>query len=123
VFFADKTWTEVLSKALLIPCFTWTVLLIASAIFLSGERRLDYWTQLGVVCLIGSIALLPAAFYNFAVVLPSPTVSVVNVLASVAIMFSTLYVRLKARRFRSFWAFGWMATIVVNMLIYIYSIR
>ncbi len=121
-FFADQSWTEVLSKGLLIPCFTWTVLLIASAIYLSGERRLDYWTQLGIVCLIGSIVLLPAAFYNFAAVAPSPIVSVVNVLASVALMFLTLYVRLKARRFISLWAFGWMATIVVNMLLYLYSI-
>jgi hypothetical protein len=121
-FFVDESWTQTLSKGLLIPCFTWTVLLVASAIYLTGERRLEYWAQLGVVCLIGSIALLPAAFYNFFAAAPSPAVSVVNVLASVAIMFLTLYARLKARRFDSRWAFGWMAAIVVNMLLYIYSI-
>lgn len=105
VFFAGETWTQTLSKGLLIPCFTWTVLLIASAVYLSAERRLEYWTQLGVVCLLGSVALLPAALYNFAADAPSPAASVVNVLASVALMFSALYARLKARRFDSRWAF------------------
>lgn len=123
VFFADKTWGEVLSKGLLIPCFTWTVLLIASAIYLSGERRLEYWTQLGIVCLVGSCVLLPAAFYNFVAAPPLPVVSIINVLVSVAVMFLTLYARLKARRFNSLWAFGWMATIVLNMMIYLYSIN
>ncbi len=122
VFFANQSWTEVLSKGLLIPCFTWTVLLIVSAIYLPRNRRLDYWTQLGIVCLIGSIALLPAAFYNFIAVEPLSVISIINVLASVSVMCVTLYARLKARNFDSLWAFGWMATIVVNIMIYIYSI-
>jgi len=122
VFFAAESWTEVLSKGILIPCFTWTVLLVLSAIFLSGERRLIYWTQLGIVCLIGSFALLPAAFYNYAAAEPSPVISIVNVLSSVVIMCLTLYLRLKARQFSALWALGWAATIIVNMLIYIRSI-
>lgn len=122
VFFASESWSEVLSKGLLIPCFTWTVLLILSAIYLPRVQRPVYWTQLGIVCLIGSFALLPAAFYNFIAAQPSPVISVVNVLSSVVIMCLTLYVRLKARHFNRLWALGWMGTIIINMMLYIYSI-
>lgn len=122
VFFADESWTINLSKGLLIPCFTWTVQLILSAIFLDGEERLVYWEQLGVICLVGSIALLPAAIYNFAAEKPLPIVSVINVLASVAVMSLTLFARLKPRGFKTRWAIGWTATIFVNMSLYLYSI-
>ena len=64
VFFQAVSWREVLIKGLLIPCFTWTIQLLLSAIFLKSGDRLTYWNRLGWVCLIGSIALLPAAFYN-----------------------------------------------------------
>src|SRR5262245_2202297 len=64
VFFQAVSWREVLIKGLLIPCFTWTMQLLLSAIFLKTADRLTYWHRLGWVCLIGSIALLPAAFYN-----------------------------------------------------------
>lgn len=66
VFFESVSWREVLTKGLVIPCFTWTIQLLLSAIFLDGRSRLRYWDRLGWVCLIGSIALLPAAFYLFA---------------------------------------------------------
>src|ERR1044071_10447833 len=68
-FFQQVSWREVLVKGLLIPCFTWTIQLLLSAVFLKTADRLTYWNRLGWVCLIGSIALLPAAFYN----LRSPT--------------------------------------------------
>ena len=64
VFFQEVSWREVLIKGLVIPCFTWTVQLLLSAVFLKAGDRLTYWNRLGWVCLIGSIALLPAAFYN-----------------------------------------------------------
>ena len=121
-FFAAQSWSEVLGKGLLIPCFTWTVLLIASLFYLRGARRLIYWTQLGIVCLIGSFALIPAALYNFIAARPAPAISIINVLSSVILMFLTLYFRLQARQFDKFWAFGWMGVIVINMLLYIYSI-
>lgn len=121
-FFADETWTLNLSKGLLIPCFTWTVQLILSALLLRGERLLEYWKQLGAICLVGSIALLPAAFYNFWVINPLPLISVVNVLLSVAAMCLTLYFRLRPRGFDKRWTIGWTLTILVNMSIYLYSI-
>lgn len=122
-FFAAESWTLNLSKGLLIPCFTWTIQLILSAIFLDWKERFVYWEQLGVICLVGSIALLPAAIYNFAAANPSPLISVGNVLASVLIMSLTLFFRLKPRGFKIRWAIGWTATIIVNMLLYLYSIN
>ena len=113
--------TRDLSKGLIIPFFTWTVQLVLSAILLRGEERLFYWTQLGVICLIGSIALLPAAFYNFAAANPLPVVSIAGVLLCVAIMCVTLYFRLKPRNYNVLWTIGWTTTIIVNMSLYAYS--
>ena len=121
-FFVGESWVLNLSKGLLIPCFTWTVQIILSAFMLRMEHRIIYWTELGIACLIGSIALLPAAFYNFISANPLPLVSVINVLLSVVIMCLTLYFRLKPRRFNPLWTIGWTATIIVNMSLYLYSI-
>lgn len=121
-FFTAEAMTRDLSKGLLIPFFTWTAQLILSALLLRGEERLFYWTQLGVICLIGSIALLPAAFYNFAVENPLPIISIASVLLCVAIMCVTLYFRLKPRHYNILWTIGWTATIIVNMSLYAYSI-
>src|SRR4029078_1082402 len=95
VFFQSVSWREVLIKGLLIPCFTWTIQLLLSAIFLDGKTRLRYWNRLGGACVIGSIALLPAAFYNFLTVQPWVWLSIVNVLASVVLMAITLHVLLR----------------------------
>jgi hypothetical protein len=121
-FFLDATWGEVLSKGLLIPCFTWTVQLILSAACLRGERRRDYWGQLGVVCLIGSVALLPAAIYNLTASRPQVLVSVLSVLVSVALMLWSLYVRLSRRGFHGLWAASWVLLILINMSLYLYSV-
>ena len=122
VFFTEVSWNEVLTKGLLIPCFTWSVQLIASAVLLNSERRLVYWTQLGWVCLIGSFALLPAAFYNFASSQPLVMISVANVLASVVLMFVILSRRLWLRRFHFGWALSFMLVITINMSLYLYSV-
>lgn len=122
-FFAQDSWGEVLSKGLLIPCFTWSVQLLISAAYLRGERRMIYWGQLGVVCLIGSAALLPAAIYNLTASRPMVIVSVLSVLASVALMALSLHVRLKRQGFRWLWAGSWVLLILVNMSLYLYSVR
>ena len=122
-FFAAESWTLNLSKGLLIPCFTWTVQIVLSALLLRGAELIFYWTQLGVICLIGSIALLPAAFYNFAFASPSPLVSIFSVPVCVAMMCVTLYYLLKPRQYNLLWTLGWTATIIVNMSLYAYSIN
>lgn len=122
VFFTDEDWSEMLVKGLVIPCFTWTVQLILSALYMTGERRIIYWTQLGIVCLIGSLALMPAAFFNLMLRHPSPLVSVFNVLLSVGIMATWLRFSLRARGFKARWAVGWVVLICINMSLYLWSI-
>ncbi len=122
VFFGEQSWAEVLLKGLLIPCFTWTVLLIVSTIFFQRERRIIFWTQLGVVCLLGSAALLPAALLNLRLRQPPLLASVVNVLFSVALMGVVLYLRLSRYGFGRKWTFGWCGLILINMSFYLLSV-
>ncbi len=122
VFFPGASWRVLLGKGLLIPCFTWTVQLLLSVICLRGGRRRLYWQQLGGVCLAGSAALLPAALYNTVSVQPSPVVSAVNVLLSVLVMAALHYRQLRRHQFKTYWAVVWVALIVVNMSLYVYSI-
>jgi hypothetical protein len=122
VFFESVSWREVLTKGLVIPCFTWTIQLLLSAIFLDGRSRLRYWDRLGWVCLIGSIALLPAAFYNFLTAQPWVWLSIANVLASVVLMAITLHQLLRRDGFRRHWTLSWVALIVINMSLYLTSV-
>lgn len=121
-FFETVSWREVLLKGLLIPCFTWTIQLLLSAVFMDAKSRLRYWTWLGWVCLIGSFALLPAAFYNFLTAQPSVWISIVNVLASVVLMAITLHVLLRRDGFRWQWTLSWVVLIVINMSLYLSSV-
>ena len=68
--------------------------------------------------MIGSIALLPAAFYNFLTVQPSVWTSIVNVLASVVLMAITLHRLLSRDGFRWQWTLSWLVLIVINMSLY-----
>ena len=52
--------TEVLAVGMLVPSFTWAVQLSASGLALSAAQRKLYWGDLGRICLLGSVALLPA---------------------------------------------------------------
>lgn len=122
VFFEAVSWREVLIKGLVIPCFTWTVQLLLSAVFLDKTSRLRYWNRLGWVCLLGSIALLPAAFYNFQTVQPSVWISIANVLASVVLMAVTLHLLLRRDGFRWQWTLSWVVLIVINMTLYLSSV-
>ena len=122
VFFQNVTWREVLTKGLLIPCFTWTIQLLLSAVFLDGRSRLRYWTLLGWVCLIGSIALLPAAVYNFLTAQPWVWISIINVLGSVVLMGITLHALLLRDSFRPLWTVSWLVLIVINMSLYLSSV-
>jgi hypothetical protein len=121
-FFQNVSWREVLIKGLLIPCFTWTIQLLLSAVFLDGKSRLRYWNRLGWVCLIGSFALLPAAFYNFLTVQPWVWISIINVLASVILMAITLHTLLRRDGFRRLWTVSWLVLIVINMSLYLSSV-
>src|SRR6478609_3344715 len=60
----NATLTEVLVTGMIVPSFTWVVQLSASAAGMRSARRRIYWGDLGRVCLVGSVALLPAAVLN-----------------------------------------------------------
>ena len=122
IFFQSVGWREVLIKGLLIPCFTWTVQLLLSAVFLKTGDRLTYWNRLGWVCLIGSIALLPAAFYNLRAATPWVWISVFSVLASVVLMATMLHFLLRRAGFRRLWTLSWVVLIVINMSLYLSSV-
>jgi hypothetical protein len=122
VFFQEVSWREVFLKGLLIPCFTWTIQLLLSAVSLKTRDRLTYWNRLGWVCLIGSIALLPAAFYNLRAATPSVWISILNVLASVVLMAVTLHFLLRRTGFHWLWTLSWVVLIVINMSVYLSSV-
>ncbi|HKV36068.1 MAG TPA: hypothetical protein VJP89_17140 [Pyrinomonadaceae bacterium] len=81
-----------------------------------------YWNRLGWVCLIGSVALLPAAFYNFQTAEPWMWVSIANVLASVVLMAITLHALLRRDGFRWQWTLSWVVLIAINMSLYLSSV-
>ena len=122
VFFQEISWRAVLIKGVLIPCLTWTVQLLLSAVFLKTQDRLIYWNRLAWVCLIGSIALLPAAFYNLSSPAPWVWISIANVLASVVLMAVTLHFLLRRAGFRWLWTLSWVVLIVINMSLYLSSV-
>jgi len=94
------------------------VQLLLSAVFLKTADRLTYWNRLGWVCLIGSIALLPGAFYNLRSPKPWVWIFILNVLASVVLMALTSNVLLRRVGFRQLWTLSWVGLIIINMSLY-----
>ncbi len=112
---------EVLAVGMVVPGFTWTVQFVASAVAMPPLGRRMYWGDLGRVCLLGSVALLPAALINLALPHPPWWASLVNVLVSVAVMGTELF-RLSARHKTPFaWPVSWCLTITVNMLLFLWA--
>jgi hypothetical protein len=66
----NASFAEVLAIGMIVPCFTWLVQLSASALRLSPPQRRLYWGDLGIICLLGSVALLPGAAINLFVTHP-----------------------------------------------------
>lgn len=121
-FFSQETFSEVLNNGMYIPALTWTLQLIASGILMKGNHRLDYWAQLGTVCLIGSLALIPAGIYNFIVQNPNYIFSVINVLLSVVLMAWEMLRRTKKLGYSTGWAISFVIMIIINMRIYAWTI-
>jgi len=119
----DVSLTEVLVVGMIVPSFTWVVQCIASALLLPAAMRDRYWRDLGWICLLGSVALLPAAVVNFTMDQPDLRVSIANVLASVSIMGLDLFRRTKADGTPRGWPVAWCLTISLNMAIFAYSSR
>ena len=122
VFLAVHTsWMEVLAVGMIVPCFTWVVQLSVSAMAMPADQRRVYWDDLGRICLIGSIALLPAALINLLVPLASLWWSAINVLASVVIMAANLFRRSARHGIPAVWPVSWCLTIAVNMMLFLWS--
>lgn len=112
------SFSEVLLNGMVVPSFTWLVQLGASWIGLHGLSRQEYWRDLGWICLIGSVALLPAALVNLALLHPPLWISAANVLLSVAIMAATLFRFSVAKRCALGWPISWCLTIAANMALF-----
>ncbi|MCE9604361.1 MAG: hypothetical protein K8U03_05585 [Planctomycetia bacterium] len=128
IFSGSLAWTteraglmEVLIVGMLVPSFTWVVQISASAIGLAGALRQVYWGDLGRICLIGSVALLPAAIVNLCLSQAPIWVSAVNVLASVAIMAAALFRLTRGHGIAPVWPVSWCLTITVNMCLFVWS--
>jgi len=112
---------EVLIVGMLVPSFTWVVQMTASAIGLPSALRRLYWGDLGRVCMIGSVALLPAAIVNLCLPQAPLWLSAGNVLISVAIMGAELFRRSSRHGIASGWPISWCLTITVNMGLFVWS--
>lgn len=84
---------EVLMVGMFVPSFTWIVQMSASAIGLASSLRRLYWGDLGRVCVLGLVALLPAGILNLCLPQAPLWLSAANVLASVALMGLDLFRR------------------------------
>ncbi len=113
--------TEVLAVGMVVPCFTWVVQAGASALGMSSGLRRLYWGDLGRICLLGSVALLPAGIYNLCAAAPLLWLSAANVLASVAAMAADLFRRSARHSISPLWPASWCATISVNMALFVWS--
>ena len=112
---------EVLLVGMLVPSFTWVVQLSASTVGLTRELRRLYWGDLGRVCLLGSVALLPAAIVNLCLPQAPLWLSGANVLASVAFMGLDLFRRSARQGILLGWPISWCLTITVNMGLFAWS--
>ena len=110
---------EVLMVGMIVPSFTWVVQMTASGIGLPSALRRLYWGDLGRVCLLGSIALLPAAIVNLCLPQAPLWLSAGNVLTSVALMAVELFRRSARQGIAPGWPVSWCLTITVNMALFV----
>ncbi|MES2774919.1 MAG: hypothetical protein V4722_12080 [Bacteroidota bacterium] len=121
--FLKENFTVLTLKTMLIPCFTWSILLGTAFKKLSTERRLRYFTIAGWVCAIGSATLVPAGIYNFLVDQPNVWVSVASVISCVVIMSILFYTMLKKAGFSFKWWVAYNVLICINMSLFYLSTR
>lgn len=115
--------TEVLIVGMLVPSFTWVVQVSSATVGLSAARRRLYLGDLGRVCLLGSVALLPAAVLNLCRPTSPLWWSAANVLVSVALMGADLFRRSARHEIALGWPLSWCLTIAVNMGLFVWSSR
>ena len=114
---------EVLAVGMIVPSFTWVVQMAASGLCLDPHFRQVYWGDLARICLLGSVALIPAAAANM--LMPNPPLwpSAANVLVSVAVMAIVLFRRSAAHGISLVWPVSWCLTIALNMALFVWTSR
>lgn len=110
-------------KTLLIPCFTWTILILLAYVRLTSTRRMEYLELTSYVCMVGSAVLVPGGLYNFFMVAPQAFVAVINVLVSVGVMSWLYYRLLRKHSFSIKWWIAFHILIGVNMILFYLSIQ
>jgi hypothetical protein len=115
---AHANLAEVLAVGMIVPSFTWVVQLGASGLLLPAPKQWFYWGDLGRVCLLGSVALLPAAIANLCTPRTPLWLSAANILASVAIMGAELFRRSSRHGIHPAWPLSWCLTITANMILF-----
>lgn len=115
--------TEVLLTGMIVPTFTWAVQITASGLLLKRDFRRLYWGDLGRICLLGSIALLPGGLLNLMLSDPPLSLSAANVLISVFMMGTDLFRRTNKYGLSQFWPISWCVTITINMTLFFLSSR
>jgi hypothetical protein len=103
---------------MLIPCFTWLILIFSASQKFRAGRFIDYCTIAGFVCLAGSAVLLPAGVYNFTAAKPDINYSIINVLVCVLIMSLLFYILLRRNEFSIRWWWAYNVLICINMAIF-----
>ena len=116
--FLREDYVTLTLKTMLIPCFTWTILVLAASRKFTRERFSYYCTIAAVVCVVGSAVLVPGGVYNFIAAKPNINVSIVNVLASVSIMSMLFYALLRRSGFSINWWWAYNLLICCNMGIF-----
>ena len=105
-------------KTIIVPCFTWTILLLTAYKKLDGKEFLNYSLIAGVVCAIGSALLVPVGIYNFIEVKPNVNYSIASVLISVCCMSFLFFVLLRRNNFSLQWWWAYNILICTNMTIF-----
>lgn len=121
--FLHETLFRLTIKTMLIPCFTWSMLMLLSWIKLKGERKLQYLHIAARVCAIGSAALVPGGIYNFVAKDPGINWSVYSVIFCVVLMSVLFYTWLRIARFALSWWWAYNILILINMTFFYLSAR
>lgn len=108
-------------KTMLIPCFTWSVLLVFAWRQLTAVKRADYFLIAGWVCALGSLVLVPGGIYNFTADSPDIKYAIINVLLCVLMMSLLFYFILKKNNFSLRWWWAFNILICINMTLFYLS--
>lgn len=116
--FLKQDYVTLTLQTMLIPCFTWVILIISASQKFKANRFADYCTIAGVVCVTGSAVLVPGGVYNFISAKPDINYAVINVLACVLVMSVLFYVLLRKYGFSVNWWWAYNILICLNMSIF-----